>query len=231
MERFEFDPSLLEYEDFIKYFFTAPVDAFWDVDPEGVRFVMPVVVRPDVVVRHLTRLCDEFSEIARTIALESLDHAIDGMLSEANFSLQSALWNNTVDLGERIRCIRSMYGVFANFVAESKAEVLPGCFFMWWDHICSSFWFEQTYKRKLPAKDYTRLGDQDRALVDAMFETLARTLKVDDDRTRSCALHGLGHLHHPTVRETVQRYIDDNRAASTSEGLRWLEECRDGTVM
>ena len=45
------------------------------------------------------------------------------------------------------------------------------------------------------------------------------------------ALHGLGHLHQPAVRETVQKFIDTHQGALTEQGLRWLEQCRDGTVM
>lgn len=230
-ERFQFDPSLLSYEEFIDYFFTAPTGELWDVDPSGIKFVMPVVTRPGTVVRYLTRFCNEFHHFANRLSLATVDHGVDGMLSVAHFQLQSALWDNSVDLDERIRCIRSMYRVFEDFVAHCKVEVLVGCFYMWWDNVCSSFWFERTYERQLRSEDYNLLDKQDRALVDAMHETLVQVLTVDDDRTKSCALHGLGHLHHPAVRETVQKYIDDNRTELTEQGLRWLEQCRDGTVM
>lgn len=45
------------------------------------------------------------------------------------------------------------------------------------------------------------------------------------------ALHGLGHLHHPAVRETVQKFIDTHQGELTEQGLRWVEQCRDGTGM
>jgi hypothetical protein len=60
-----------------------------------------------------------------------------------------------------------------------------------------------------------------------MFETLKRILDLPHTETQRCALHGLGHLHHPEVRETVQHYIDANQSQFP---LSWLEQCRDGTV-
>jgi hypothetical protein len=227
----KFDVSNLSYEDFIEYFFTKPHGELWNLDPNGAEFILYKLTQPDVVVRYLTRFCVEFRSLADHTSLETLDEGITGMFGEAFFCLQSALWTNTVDLQERIQCIRSMYRVFADFVANCKVEVLVGCFFMWWDHICSSFWFVQTEEGKLEGKEYARLGEQERSLVDAMFETLVEVLGLNDARTQSCALHGLGHLHHPKVQAVVQEYIDTHIAELLPDGLAWLEKCRDGTVM
>jgi hypothetical protein len=52
---------------------------------------------------------------------------------------------------------------------------------------------------------------------------------MDDDRTKSCALHGLGHLHHPEVRSVVQEFIEtraaqfQNHSYITSQGLAVCE--------
>src|SRR5271154_2107466 len=187
----KFDVSNLSYDQFIEYFFTKPGGDPWNLDPNGAEFVLHELTQPDVVLRHLTRFCVEFRNLADRVSLETLDQGVTGMFSEAHFCLQSALWTNTVDVHERIQCVRSMYRVFADFVANCKVEVLVGCFFMWWDHICSSFWFAQTYEGNLPEEDYARLGEQERNLVDAMFETLVEILALDDARTQSCTLHGL----------------------------------------
>jgi hypothetical protein len=230
-KEFSFDVSSLSYEDFVLYFFTNSKDEFWNLDPNGNEFIIPEIMRPEVVVGHMTRFCFEFRQLADGLPLETLNRGIDGMLSSAFLHLQRALWNNTVDLQDRVSCIRSMYRVFADFVAGCQVEVLEGCFFMWWDNVCTSFWFEQTHNRKLRTEDYNLLSDVDRKLVDAMFETLVEILKLEDERTKSCALHGLGHLHHPAVRKVVQEFIDTNRGELEPRGISWLEECRDGTVM
>ena len=102
---------------------------------------------------------------------------------------------------------------------------------MWWDNVCSNFWFEQTYHKKLPTEDYGLLSENDRKLVDAMFETLIELLNLDDSRTKSSALHGLGHLHHPGVRSVIQEFIDTHSSELEPAGISWLEKCCDGTVM
>jgi hypothetical protein len=64
-----------------------------------------------------------------------------------------------------------------------------------------------------------------------MCQTLMRILELPDSRTKDCALHGLGHLHHPAGRESVQKFIDKNKAEFSAHRLKWLEQCLDGTVM
>jgi len=231
MELNTFDLSTLSYEQFIEYFFTKPEGELWDLDFDGRQFVLQKLTRPETILHYLTQFFVEFRKLAEPLPLETLDSGITAMFSGAYFQLQSVLWNNSLDLPERIHCIRSMYRIFADFVANCKVEVLGACFYMWWDYICSSFWFEQTYERKLPTEDYNLLCEHDRMLLDAMFSTLVEILKLDDDRTQSYALHGLGHLHHPQVRAVVQEFINRRAAELQPDDLSWLEKCRDGTVM
>jgi hypothetical protein len=64
-----------------------------------------------------------------------------------------------------------------------------------------------------------------------MFDTLSKILALPDDRTQGYALHGLGHLHHPGVCKLVQDFLDKNRSEMSDDGIRWVEQCRDGIVM
>lgn len=224
-----FDASLLSYREFIEYFFTQPAGELWTLDPSGKEFILHSLSRPETVLRHLTQFFLEFRRVAEGLPLETIDAGINGMFNAAHFELQTVIWNDSLDLNERISCVRSMYRVFSDYVATCEAEVLVGCFYMWWDNICSSFWFEQT--RNLPTEDYKLLAEQDRLLLDALFQTLVEILKVDDDRTKNCALHGLGHCHHPSVKPIVQEFIDARRSVLDARDLEWLEKCRDGTVM
>lgn len=226
-----FDLSALSYEDFLNYFFTSSEDFDWRLDFNGEVYWMAEINQPGVVLQHLTRLCLEFKTLADRVSIQTIDHGIEGMLSGGNFQLQSVLWNNSLDLQKRIHCIRSMRVVFADFVAACKDSVLENSFYMWWDFVCSGFWFEQTYERKLPSEDYALLPEVDQRLVDAMFETLVGILKLDDDRTRDCAFHGLGHLHHPGVRAVVQEFIDSRADTLHPDKLSWLITCRDGRAM
>lgn len=75
------------------------------------------------------------------------------------------------------------------------------------------------------------LSADGRDILDAMLETLLQIAVLDDDRTMSYALHGLGHLRHPEGSAWLQRFIDDHRDDFDEESIKWLEQCRDGTVM
>ncbi|MGH9763026.1 MAG: hypothetical protein ACREAC_19550, partial [Blastocatellia bacterium] len=101
---------------------------------------------------------------------------------------------------------------------------------MWWDLICGEFWAFHIPTPETPP-DFRSLDSEGMATLDVLFQTLTRILALDDPRTRSYALHGLGHLHHPGVPKTVQRYIDKHGGDWTPEDLKWVEQCRDGTVL
>jgi hypothetical protein len=135
-----------------------------------------------------------------------------------------------------------MYAVYSDFVTKSDVEIMEDCFDMWWDLMAHSFWlqpdffdFSEIHKGKYSLKveqgEMSKLDSDSRALLDAMFETLGRILELPDRKTQKYALHGLGHLHHPGVHKLVQKYTDDNRADLTDDGLKWMEHCRDGSVI
>lgn len=75
--------------------------------------------------------------------------------------------------------------------------------------------------------DASKLDSESHVLLDVMFKTMKRILELPDPEAQRAALHGLGHLHHPEVRDTVQNYISVNKFGLD---LAWLEHCREGTV-
>jgi hypothetical protein len=172
---------------------------------------------------HVTSFSDEGSECewSRPEAAVSFLTQI-WMIVGADFDLIRNLWDNAIPLEQRIECIRSMYFVYSDFVAKSDVRVMEKCFDMWWDLIGDSFWCQLNFfdrgknSLKVEHGETSKLDSDSRALLDAMFETLERIL---------------GHLHHPKVRRLVQKYIDDNRDDITDDGLKWMEQCRDGNVM
>jgi len=231
MDQTDFDISALSYDEFVEYFFTASGTGAFRLDPNGNEYIFARNYEPQVTLRHLTRLCTEFLQLSERLSQESLCIGITGILSHAFFELQRILWDHAVPLEQRVHCIRSMYRVFADYVANCKMEVMENCFFMWWELVCNSFWSERTDTWKIPLKKYEELSGEDRALLDAMFETLVQILNLDDDRSKSAALHGMGHLHHPGVRRVVQEFITAHSHGLPPDGLKWLEDCRDGSVM
>lgn len=231
------DLSSKTFEEFVKFFFArevVPDDEQFDYflrDLSGQRYDEAVSSSPEVIVRYLARLFSEFGRIAPAYSLAQLDQGIWGILGE-NLRLYGLLWDPSVPLPQRVQCIRAMYSVYSDFVSASDGEVTATAFGMWWDLILHGFWAHQSVLESRPKwGDVSKLDMESRLLLDEMFETLKRILDLPDWKSQECALHGLGHLYHPLVRRTVTQYIDDNAGALTEPRLRWLEQCRDGTVL
>ncbi len=132
-------------------------------------------------------------------------------------------------------------------------------FYMWWDFIGHSFWAHET-TRLINFSDVCTLDEaarqplldsvddqirasrsqwgnagildaEARSLLDSMCDTLSKILELPDRFTQFCALHGLGHLHHPRVASMVQYYIDKHRHELTEQELIVVEACRGGKIL
>jgi hypothetical protein len=233
----EWDVSLFSYEEFIDFFFDQPAEEkTGDIEKDriyaefGSGPFLKEVEKPERVIEHLTKLFIGFDLISAKYSERQVNQAIWAIWG-SEFELQKTLWNPSVELTKRVECIRAMYQVYANFVSKSQVQVMENCFDMWWDWICSDFWFQVSYTKQIQEGDLEKLSPDERRLLDCMFETLSRILRLNDPRTQSFALHGLGHLHHPDVKSLVQNFIDENRQKLNPQGLVWMEKCRDGTVM
>jgi hypothetical protein len=231
------DLSTFNFDEFVQFFFAREVlpdeqqfDYFYR-SPSGKQYDGAEASSPRTVVGYLTRLFSEFGLIAPRYSMAQVDQGVWGIFGE-RLHLHDFLWDERIPLPERVACIRSMYSVYADFVAKSPAGQVARGFFMWWDLILHWFWCQWGPEGRMTRSgDLSSLSADSRVLLDAMFDTLKRTLEIDNSGVRSCALHGLGHLHHPGVRDLVQKYIDDHRSDYDAEGLRWMEQCRNGAVM
>lgn len=224
------DLSRMSFQEFVTFFFDreAGADENWAIGLYS--FDWWRVASPRIMVRHMTFLFEHFTEVSSKYSLQQINAGMWAMLGEP-FRLEEFLWQPALPLSDRLACVRSMYSVYSQFVSKSQVKVMENCFSMWFDQVANSFWFKLECERKIKEGDVTALDRDARALLDAMFETLERILALPDRRTQWFALHGLGHLHHPDVRQLVQDFIDHNRSELSEEGLKWAEQCRDGTVM
>jgi hypothetical protein len=229
----DLDLSSMSFDQFVEYFFArkaVPDNEQFDlfmVGLDGEKFDESVPTSPSVVVNHMTALFSNFGQIATKYTIEQVDQAVWGMLG-AHLRLYEFIFDASIPLENRLACIRSMYHVYADFVSHLQTELGPGLsgFCMWWDLVLHGFWtsdkpcFPGTWKG-----DASKLDSDSRLLLDVMFETLKRILALPDRESQQSALHGLGHLDHPDVRDTVQQFID---ARKSDFRLEWLEQCRDG---
>lgn len=231
-----FDLSELSFDEFVSFFFNHDIDAeeYWYQDPalsSWNDFDEQSIRSPRVIVGHMTRLFTNFGDIASKFSLQQINAGIWAMFTNQPFRLQKHLWLLSTPLPERLDCIHAMYSVFSDYVAKSKVEVMENCFYMWWDWMAGNFWQQLLFTDNISEGDVSSLNQEQKTLLDAMLQTLSRTLALSDQRAQQYALHGLGHLHHPDVRTIVQRYLDKHRHELPLDTVRWVETCRDGTVM
>lgn len=243
-----FDSAAPSYDEWVRFFFDRPeppkiggVEHFFHHDLQE-DYTFFDARDPARVIDHMTRLFGNFPKTLSVFPLPQINQGIWVMFG-CEFECQRYLFDRSVPLEKRLECIRSMYFVFADFVAPSEVEEMEGCFFMWWDLIADSFWmqfYDQPDMSKshdddlgqFPLKKHLNKLDNDAwQILETMFETLVRILELDDERTQGYALHGLGHLNHPKVKELVQGFIDAFPNVFTEEGLKWVQQCRDGVVL
>lgn len=231
-----FDLAQLNFDEFVSFFFDHDIDVeeFWYHDPAFITlgiFDDEDTSSPAIVVDYMSRLFTTFVETLARFSLQQIDTGIWAMLGPDPFVLHKHLWLPTVPLLERTACIRSMYRVYSDFVSKSQVKVMETCFYMWWDLVATGFWDYLRFTEKIQAGDITHLNQEHRILLDTLFETLSKILALPDEGSQGAALHGLGHLHHLGVRDLVQTFIQQNRNRMSEEEIRWVEQCRDGTVM
>ena len=245
------DLSAFTFDEFVEFFFarnTLPdkeLHKYLSTDLDGEECDDFVPSSPIRLVDHLTKLMSTFASVASKYTPAQVDQAIWGLWSIRR--LQQFLFERTVPLEARVGCLRAMTHVYTDYV--SKREKDPdrdddGGIWMWWDLIVQDFWVDlscemfpltypldpQAYHKVETAyrEDPSTIDSDSRALLDAMFETLTAILAIPNRSSRQSALHGLGHLYHPKVHDTVQRFIDSN---PTGFELKWLEQCRDCSVL
>ena len=220
----EMDLSGLTYPEFLAFFFDRPIVSEEneyglfrsEIDSFGAS-------NPTVVVGHIQEMCRNFTELAKAYSDEKLDQGLWAVFG-AGISCERFLFDPTVDTVLRKHCIESMYLPFSNVVTRSITDVRESFYWMWWDMILHTFWGTD-------GSDYLALNSDRKQMAEAMYKTLSRILALDHRGCQWCALHGLGHLHHPAVRDIVQSYLDVHRNELTDEELGWVEAFRDGHNM
>jgi hypothetical protein len=219
------DPARLTFDEFVRFFFDHPKgEQFWYADA---RYALSdFASSAPQLLNHMIELLSDFGTAVRPYSPEQISHGIWAMFSPS-FSLSDALWDANLPLEKRLQSIGAMGTMFTSYVVEQDAEPLQKSFYMWWHIIVTGFWAHQG---QFETPDLSQLDAESTALLQAVFETLKQILSVSDPRVQGYALHGLGHLHHPGVRELVQHYLDNNKDRFTEEHVQWIEQCRDGIV-
>jgi len=219
---FEIDLSGFTYPQFLLFFFDRPVvgheNEYYLLRTEMHRFVAS---DPTTVVGHVQAMCRNFAELTKVYSHEQLEQGLWAVFG-VGISCEQYLFDPTVDSGVRMDCIECMYLPFRDVASRCTADVRQSFYFIWWHMILFTFWEAADY-------DYSGLADDRKRMADTIYQTLSRILALEHRGCQWCALHGLGHLHHPLVRDTVQDYLNAHRNKLTDEDVQWVEECRDGS--
>lgn len=219
------DLSTLSFEQFVSFFFNhAENEQFWYADARYALNDIPI--SNPVVVEHLTQLFSAFSAAVSRYSPAQISHGIWAIFSPS-FALTEVLWDSSVTVEKRAKCIRAMGKLFADFVPGNDARPLQKCFYMWWHIVVTGFW---AHAGQFDTPDVSKLDPEETILLETMFDTLKQILDLPDSRTQGYAIHGLGHLQHPGVRDVVQHYLDQNKERFTQAHVQWIEQCRDGVV-
>jgi len=222
----EFDLSALTYAQFLAFFFDRPIVADkekYELFRSGIDYF--VASNPTVIVAHVQAMCRGFLELTQVYSHEQLDQGLWAVFG-SGISCEQYLFDSTLDLGLRTGCIESMYVPFKDVVAQSNIDKRGSFYWMWWDMILHTFW----HIYYSTDDNYQRLSADGKQMCDAMYQTLLKILVLDYPACQWSALHGLGHLSHPQVRETVQAFLDVHRSELNDDDLEWVQACRDGKI-
>lgn len=217
--------SALSYPEFLDFFFDRPIvgdKEQYDLFHGGIDYF--AAEKPAIVVAHVHAMCQGLSELTKIYSQEELNQGLWAVFG-AGITCEQYLFDPAVDAHLRIDCVESMYLPFRDIVAKGSLDKKESFYWMWWDMILHTFWqMADDY-----GFDYPALSTDGKQIMEAMYQTLLKILALDHPACQWSALHGLGHLHHPEARGTVQRYLDAHRSQLMQEEVEWIESCRDGT--
>ncbi len=134
-----------------------------------------------------------------------LEQGFWAMISHIECAVAVVIWETSVPFEARGSCVRAMYHLYERFFLKQPLETSSN---MWWDVLAYDWHCDNRSRAN---------GGEDELMQDVMFETLERILTLPSETCQAAALHGLGHLHHPSTQAAIERYL---KRSSVSAELR-----------
>ena len=224
----DFDLSTLTPAQFSTFFFDRPIVEGVDANYKLFlgEFEAFDVSNPAAIVANVEAMCRSFAELAKVYSPEQLDQGLWAVFDSVPH-YATYLFDPTIEIGLRIDCVESMYLPFRDVVARRTTNVKESCYWMWWDIILHGL-------RPAPKEykyGYSILTSDQSQMVETIFQTLSKILALDHRGCQICALHGLGHLYHPSLEKLVQGYLDKHHSEFSAEDVKWIEDCRDSSAL
>jgi hypothetical protein len=176
------------------------------------------VSNPAALLRHVRRLCREFSRVTAPYGPRQINQGL-WLLLGACLDVPRMLADPAIPWSVRRSCIAAMPGVYRDHVATLPAnQSVETCFWMWFDLVGDAV-------SDMPA------GTEKIRVADTVFRTLQDILALADPWCQLAALHGLGHLPHPKRAAVVARWLKCHRRRLDPATARWVRACQAGTVL
>jgi len=181
---------------------------------------------PAAFVANVQAMCLNFGDVAKIYSPDQLDQGLWTIFGGV-LHCEEYLFDPTIESSLRVDCVESMYLPFRDVVANITIDVKESFYWMWWDIVLNGLYpVPKEYKY-----GYLTLTDDQSQMIEAIFRTLSKILALDHRGCQLCALHGLGHLYHPSSEQLVQKYLDEHRGEFNDEDVNWIEGCRDSSVL
>src|SRR5438034_6061378 len=164
------DTTAYTCDEWLRFAFDHPVaKELWYYSEE-----MHFRCNPMTVLKYYTRL---FRDPVSLLSLYDDEHLEQGFWFIVGSQLAEWLWDDELSLELRIECITAMPTVFREFLSVRPLD--QACY-MWWDML----------------RRFDDAGDL--KIVEAMVAALEEILDLPARHCQISALHGLGHLQHPS---------------------------------
>ena len=115
------------------------------------------------------------------------------------------IWLQELPFSVRENCVRSMFHLYERFFAIDPLDTSAH---MWWDSLCYDWHMGHRSRAN---------GGEDQLMQDVMFETLSSILDLESESCQKAALHGLGHLRHPSTETVIRGFLDRRQGTIDAE--------------
>ncbi len=200
----EFDIRAVSFEEFVDFLFHH------EVPPEFTRngkrskawyHNAEVECIPEDVVSHYTNLFSDPAFLLDRFSRHQLEQGFWMIMGQfPQHAVGEVIWDENVKFVDRANCVRAMFHLYEKFFA---IDFLVTSGEMWWDALAYDWHCDNRNRAS---------GGEDLLMQDVMFETLERILGLTSENCQAAALHGLGHLHHPSTTTLVHGYLARNKS-------------------
>jgi hypothetical protein len=193
-----FDIRGISFKEFVAFLFERGVapESNENGEKEYWYYSVEIAFEPREVAAHYVQLFSDPNFLLSQYSKAQLEEGFWVMQSpNLECGLQVLLWLEDLPFVIREDCVRSMFHLFERLFSAEPLETSAN---MWWDSLCYDWHCGNRSRDR---------GGEDQLMQDVIFETLTKILTLDSVACQTAALHGFGHLHHPSTKQIIGAYI------------------------